>query len=238
MRKLLLFFVLALYGQYSHAQVAEYYINQTNKNVWDNSMSAWTSWGKWNDVDNDCKYMCSTTKLRVSANVIQYIYSYSYYTKDNIRKWLTQTTTYRLTQNAPTTAYKMNYERVLITFLQESNDYKDTPETEVKRYTKSGTGSLYSKTLNMDQLVAGNAIGTIYFYIEFSPIDKGYYGALVHKKTKEELTKEQEEKDEAEEDRLNEIAELKKEKQQKTVETYKKMGEALKIIFQKKKTKN
>ncbi|WP_343532727.1 hypothetical protein [Pedobacter sp.] len=227
MKKVILFFAFGLFWFSANAQILTYFINKQCKNTWDNTMNAWSGWSKWEET----KTGRSSYSIKVSANAVQYNYSYFSWNEKQDKYYTSEeTTTYTFLTDITGTAYPLN-KNVRITRVLSYSDKDD--HDKINTYNYTGVGSVYSK-LTLAQLLSGNASGELYLYRDLGTAGKEYYGTLINAKTATVLQQEKEEKEQAEQDRLDEIAEAKAEKKKKEQETYKNLGKAIGILLKKK----
>jgi hypothetical protein len=216
MKNLFLLIMIIVANSKAQAQIANYFVNESNSNYWDESMKAWRGWGEWNEErnDGDIKFSKSNT-ITVSPSVIKLekgFFSWSESESKNVGQ--NENYTITLTENIPTSEYKMYFDNVKI-------EYTKVFERSENEYNYSGIGKVYSKDFTFEQLKGGYASGKIYFYINL-PNEQFYYGANINSKSTAEVEEEQEE-----------ILEQKRQKQKQTNDNIKKIGESLKILLKK-----
>ncbi|MGJ1266748.1 hypothetical protein ACR78F_12785 [Sphingobacterium spiritivorum] len=232
MKHILLLLFLAMSALSSHAQIVEYFINKECSNSWDNSMNAWSGWSAWTENNLNNSRSVRTYNIKVSASAIQYIYDYYRWSEEQQKYYTSNTvTTYTFVNDIADSAYPFN-KSVRITQTISYSDKDDYDKIITNTY--NGTGSVYSK-LPLNQLLAGNAIGEIYMYSEYSPQEKRYYAASINRKSTAVLAQEQEEREQAEQDRQDEIEEAQAEQQRKKQAMYENLGKAIGTLLIKKK---
>lgn len=232
MKRILLLFFLTMSALSSHAQIVEYFINKDCSNSWDNSMNAWSGWSGWTDKNSGNNWSSSTYNIKVSASAIQYIYDYYRWSEQQQKSYTSNIiTTFTFVSDITDSTYPFNKSvRITQTIRQSDKDDYDKIITN----TYNGTGSVYSK-LPLNQLLAGNAIGEIYMYSEYSPSEKGYYAASINRKSTAVLAQEKEDREQAEQDRQDEIEEAQAEQQRKKQAMYENLGKAIGTLLIKKK---
>lgn len=222
---------LALTFKCAKAQVVKYQVLNENTNYYDKDMQSFTGWKDWVKTYVGGELSWGIVNFSFSQNAARYEYYFTIFSRKGSEDYENRTTiVYTFTNDEPTEEFPFRKKVAIKTVASLKNPSR--PQANYNTET-TGTGYIYSAN-TYQSILSGNSTAAIYVYFEMSDGFKGYVGRMINKNTQARLDEIQEEKEQAAADAEEAIEEAKREKQERTNQNIKAIGNAIQLLTKKK----
>lgn len=236
MKNIFIALIIICSASFSHAQIAKYFINYTNSNIYVKDMESYKGWSGWekksNNIGNIGSYLVTEINDLELSNAAIKFSQLSENSRENYYDEKYQVTTCKFIADEPTQEFqfrkKISYTYFVKRVIKNSPKYGSVDE----KYEVKGHGYVYSKT-SFEDLMKGNADTEIYFEYENEKGEKGYIGYKINRMSNEQIAEKKEAQEEREAEEQAEQEERAREKQKQTKELIQAGGSLLKSILKK-----